>query len=89
MGQYTPRRVMDVRQGDSATYAQNQITLHWEAPEDDGCLPIENYLIEAEIASVWTQVGSSTTTTGVADLSAQMGQLTKLRVTGVNDIGEG
>ena len=45
--QYTPRRPVNVYQGDSLTYKQENITLIWSAPSDSGCLPIEFYQIEA------------------------------------------
>lgn len=77
-GQFTPRKPTNVYQGDSTTYAGSTVTLHWTAPVDTGCVEILRYAIQAKIGEVWTEVGSSTTETGVADLSAQKGVLTDL-----------
>jgi hypothetical protein len=86
---YTPRRPTNVYQSDSSTYLKDSITLHWTAPVDDGCADIISYKIEAEIDSSWVEVGASTGFVGVADLSAQIGILTSLRVTADNHNGFG
>ena len=53
MSKFTPRRPTNVYQGDSTTYKHTTVTLHWTAPEDDGCSAITSYLIEAFIGGVW------------------------------------
>lgn len=78
-----------MRQGSEETYAADSITLLWDAPEDTGCLAVTSYVIEAYLSDSWTVVGSSTSTEGVADLSAKQGELSQLRVTAVNSIGQG
>lgn len=70
----TPRQPTGVHQADSSTYQGSSITLNWTAPVDTGCIAISYYKIEALIADVWTEVLASTSsTTGTADLSAQIG----------------
>jgi len=36
-GYFTPRRPTGLYQGDELTFAADEITLHWTAPQDDGC----------------------------------------------------
>ena len=75
--QFTPRQPTDVIQADSATYQSNTVTLIWKAPKDTGCLPITNYLIQAQLSgTTWSTVGQSTSLSGVASLSTKKGQLT-------------
>ena len=56
---------------------------------DDGCQEVLLYRIYAYIGNAWVVVGTSTSTTGEADLTSRKGQLTSLRVTAENLIGEG
>jgi hypothetical protein len=80
-----PRRPTNVQQADSTTYAATSITLNWTAPNDTGCSPVTSYVIEYLNGLTWTQVGTSTTTTGVAS-GLPAGQLVDLRVTALNAI---
>jgi len=69
--QFTSLKPLNVRQGDSSTYRQNTITLHWQAPSDTGCVPVASYIIEAKINGVFTVVGGPFTgLVGTADLSS-------------------
>jgi hypothetical protein len=61
--------------------------LKWTEPQDQGCLEITGYVIEAYQNDHWETVGSSTTTEGVATVTP--GVETELRVTASNSIGQG
>jgi hypothetical protein len=54
-----PRQPTGVHQDGSLTYAVDSITLVWNAPVDEGCSEITNYVIEADING-WQEVGQST-----------------------------
>jgi hypothetical protein len=83
-----PRQPTGVHQDGSLTYAVDSITLVWNAPVDEGCSEITNYVIEADING-WQEVGQSTLNTGVALLPTRSGQWTNLRVTAENLYGRG
>jgi titin len=68
----------------------SDVSLRWIAPPDNGGLPITGYVIERQVAGVWSTVArvSSTTLTFTAPRAA-LGQLNSFRLTAQNALGNG
>ena len=68
----------------------SDVSLRWSAPADNGGLAITGYVIERQVAGVWSTVaqvsGSTLTYTATR---AGLGQLNTFRVTAQNSLGNG
>ena len=78
--------VPDAPTGLSATPGNEQVTLRWRAPTNDGGEPITRYEFEQDSSGTWTSTGGAGTSYTVRDLTN--GQLYRFRVRAVNGIGE-
>ena len=66
------------------------VQLSWNAPGDNGGSVITGYVVERQVAGVWSQVAQvSGTTLSLTATRSDLGQLNTFRVTAQNAIGSG
>ena len=83
----TPAREPDAPTGLSATADDQQLTLNWTAPANDGGEMITRYEYEQDGSGTWTSTGSTAPTYTARNLTN--GQPYTFRVRAVNRIGAG
>ena len=79
--------VPDAPTGLSFTPGDQQVTLRWTAPTNDGGEPITHYEYEQDGSGTWTSTGGTATSYTVRNLTN--GQAYRFRVRAVNSIGAG
>ncbi len=82
----TPATVPEAPGNLTATPGNAEVTLSWDAPDDDGGSAIERYEYKID-SGEWVSTGGTTTTYMVTGLAS--GQIYEFRVRAVNDVGPG